>query len=239
MKMLNIFGLAMLLATTLYSAVVSATPGIEGQWQCQMGYQGNTAGAGTISFDKNGQCVMGGQPFSYKLLDGKTLQISNGTATDSYTYKLGKDKLELSYRDGSTFDCTRQASSSTPGGLLNQSGRGQPQTGGNEWQVQGTFCHYSGSSSYGSSYSSTSRISFDGQGHWSMGSESSFSGDAGSAYSGGGVDSSGTYRVNGRQIIYATNSGEQGVARVNMQQNDGRITEIYVGEDLYSPSLCN
>jgi hypothetical protein len=72
-----------------------------------------------------------------------------------------------------------------------------------------------------------------------MGSESSFSGDAGSAYSGGGVDNSGSYRVNGRQIVYTTNSGEQGIATVNMQQNDGHITEIYLGQDLYSPSLCN
>jgi hypothetical protein len=182
---------------------------------------------------------MGGQPFSYKLLEGNTLQISNGSATDTYNYKLGKDKLQLSYRDGSTFDCTRQSAGSKPGGLLNRSGTGQTQTGGNEWQLRGTFCHYSGSSSYGSSYSSTSSITFDGQGRWSMGSESSFSGDAGSAYSGGGVDNSGTYRVNGRQVIYTTASGEQGVARVNMQQNDGRITEIYVDQDLYSPSLCN
>ena len=239
MQMLNTFGLTLLLATTSFPVGVTAATSIEGEWQCVMGYQGNTAGSGMISFDKNGQCIMGGQPFSYQLLEGNTLQISNGSATDSYTYKLGKDKLQLSYRDGSTFDCTRQAAGSKPGGLLNRSGAGQPQSGGNEWQLRGTFCHYSGSSSYGSSYSSTSRITFDGQGRWSMGSESSFSGDAGSAYSGGGVDNSGTYRVNGRQVIYTTASGEQGVARVNMQQNDGRITEIYVDQDLYSPSLCD
>jgi hypothetical protein len=240
MRMSNLFGLVVILATTSYTVVVVAdSTNIEGQWQCLSGYQGNTAGSGMVSFDKNGQCIIGGQPFTYKLLEGNTLQISTGSATDSYTYKLGKDKLQLSYRDGSTFDCTRQAASSTPDGLLNQSGKGQPQAGNNEWQLQGTFCHYSGSSSYNSSYSSTSRITFDGRGHWSMGSESSFSSDAGSAYSGGGVDNSGVYRINGRQVIYATNSGEQGVATVNMQQNDGRITEIYVGEDLYSPSLCN
>jgi hypothetical protein len=231
--------LAILLAALPHVGAYAATANIQGQWQCQMTYQGASIGAAAISFDKSGQCVMGGQSYNYRLLAGNTLQISNGDATDSYTYRLEKNKLQLSYQDGSTFDCSRQAPSTTPGGPLGKPGVSQPQSGGNEWQLQGTFCHYSGSSSYGSSYSSTSSITFDGQGHWSMGSESSFSGDAGSAYSGGGVDNSGSYRVNGRQIVYTTNSGEQGIARVNMQQSDGHISEIYVGQDLYSPSLCN
>ena len=182
---------------------------------------------------------MAGQPFSYKLIAGNTLQISSGSASDSYTYLLEKDKLKLSYRDGSAFDCVKQSASAAPGGLLQMPGKSQSQSSGSEWQLQGVFCHYSGSSSYSSSYSSTSRISFDGRGRWTMGSESSFSGDAGFAYGGGGVDNSGSYRISGKQVFYTTNSGEQGVLRVNMQQNDGSITEIYLGEDLYSPSLCN
>lgn len=217
----------------------SAEHAIAGQWRCQMSYMGDSTDSGMFSFDKSGQCVMGGQTFSCKLLSGNKLQISNGSATDSYTYSVDKDKLKLSYHDGSVFDCTKQSASAAPGGLLQKPAKAQQEKSGNEWQLQGTFCHYSGSSSYGSSYSTTSRISFDGQGHWNMGSESSFSGDAGSAYSGGGVDNSGTYRVTGGRVIYSTSSGEQGVVTVNMQQNDGRITEIYLGQDLYSPSLCN
>jgi hypothetical protein len=239
MQMANLLGSAMLLATMSYSFGVAAGTDIEGQWQCLMGFQGNSAGSGIISFNNNGQCVIGGQAFTCKLLDSNTLQISDGNATDSYTYKLGKNTLELRYRDGSTFDCTRRMSSAAPGGLMGKSGTTQAHAGGNEWQLRGTFCHYSGSSSYGSSYSSTSRITFDGQGRWSMGSESSFSGDAGSAYSGGGVDNSGSYTITGKQVLYTTSTGEQGIARINMQQNDGHITEIYVDNDLYSPSLCN
>ena len=240
MKNIKLPGTFFLLAISVSGTdLLAEQTTIEGQWQCLVSYQGYTTGSGIVSFDKSGQCLMGGQPFSYELLADNTLQISKGNVSDTYTYHLEKDRLKLSYRDGSGFDCEKQSASSVPGGLLKMDDKSQPQTGGNEWQLQGVFCHYSGSSSYSSSYSSTSRITFDGQGRWSMGSESSFSGDAGSAYSGGGVDNRGTYSVNGGQIMYTTNSGEQGVLRVNMQQSDGHITEIYLGEDLYSPSLCN
>jgi hypothetical protein len=241
MKIIRLSRVAVLLAiSSAVTSALAAKSTIEGQWQCQMSYLGSAAGSGVISFDNNGQCVMGGQPFSYKLLGGDTLQLSNGSATDSYTYGIEKDKLKLTYRDGSVFDCTKLPGSAAAGGLLQMPGKPQQQAAGNEWQLQGAFCHYSGSSSYvtGTSYSSSSRIVFDGRGHWSMGSESSFSGDVGSAYSGGGVDNSGTYRISGGLVTYTTRNGEQGIARVNMQQNDGRITEIYVGQDLYSPSLC-
>jgi hypothetical protein len=241
--MINIKQLSLaLFLTTSFTAtnLLAAKPSIVGQWQCQMSYMGNNMGAAAVSFDSNGQTVMGGQPFSYTL-QGNSLQISNGAASDSYTYQLNDNKLTLSYRDGSVFDCNRQASAAGPGGLLQMGGsqKQSAQAAGNEWQLNGTFCHYSGSSSLDSSYSTTSRIYFDGQGRWSMGSESSFSSNAGSGYSGGGVDNSGSYRINGGQVLYTTSAGEQGVARVNMQQRDGRITEIYVGDDLYSPGLCN
>jgi hypothetical protein len=239
-KRYSIAGAWILLAVSLSAAdALAENAAIVGKWQCQMTYQGTTAGSGLVSFDNNGQCMMGGQPFSYQLLAGNVLQISNGSASDTYNYRLENGRLKLSYRDGSAFDCVKQSADAPPGGLLQMQGNTRSQSDGNAWQLRGTFCHYSGSSSYGSSYSSTSRISFDGRGHWTMGSESSFSGEAGSAYSGGGVDNSGTYRINGGQVFYTTSNGEQGVARVNMQQSDGRITEIYVGEDLYSPSLCD
>jgi len=228
-------GLLASLTAISFTEANAGSENILGQWQCQVSFQGSGVGVGTISFDQNGQCVIGGQRYSYKLQDS-TLQISNGYTSDSYTYQLSGDKLRLNYHDGSAFDCSRQDA----GGLLNLPGSGtRQQGGGNEWMLSGTFCHYSGSTSFDSSYSSASRINFDGNGNWTMGSESSFSSDAGSAYSGGGIDDAGTYSVSGRQIFYATRGGEQGVATVNMQQNDGRITEIYVGEDLYSPSLCN
>lgn len=109
----------------------------------------------------------------------------------------------------------------------------------NAWQLNGTFCHYSGSSSYGSSYSHTEMITFNGQGRWTMGSQSTFSSNAGSGYSGNGNAGTGLYLIEGNKVLYQTAEGEQGAAQVNMQQSDGRITEIYVDGELYSPSLCD
>jgi hypothetical protein len=121
------------------------------------------------------------------------------------------------------------------GGYGNQ-GYGN-QGGGNEWQVQGRFCTYGGSSGGGSSYSRTGWAQFDGQGNFSYGSESSFSSGAGMGY-GGGPGGGGRYRVQGNVVLLQFSDGSQGQARVNMQQNDGRITELYYGSDLYSPALC-
>lgn len=234
--LLSMFGL---MVTSIAAPEVSASDtSIVGQWNCQMSFHGFPTGAVELNFKNNGQCQIGNRQFNYTLANN-TLQISIANTSDYYNYQLDKDILQLNYRDGSTFHCVRQASSSAPEGTVNTPNKTQSQTAGNEWQLKGTFCHYSGSSSYNSSYSSTSKIVFDGQGHWSMGSESSFSGSAGSAYSGGGIDNSGTYRIAGSQIFYTTRNGDQGVARVNMQQRDGRITEIYLGKDLYSPTLCN
>ena len=108
------------------------------------------------------------------------------------------------------------------------------------WRLQGNFCSYSGSSSSysGTSYSSTSKIYFDGQGQWSMSSESSFSGTVGAYYNNQGSDESGRYVVNGNQIFYQTNTGEQGIAYVHNKSGDGRITEIKVDGTLYAPALC-
>jgi hypothetical protein len=107
----------------------------------------------------------------------------------------------------------------------------------NNWQLQGTFCSWSGSSYGSSSYSNTKYISFDGQGRWTYGESSSYSGGSG-MYAGQGGQDSGTYRVQGNVIYYKTNYGEQGAAQVHMRQNNGRITEIMVDGQLYSPSLC-
>ena len=224
---------------------LAADSDIEGRWQCVMNYQGSTAGSMMISFNKNGRGSMGSQPFSYRLLDSKTLQIGNGTSSDQYSYHLNRDTLWMKYRDGSTFDCKKQLPEVLPGGLLQAPGtatglQAGPGTG-NEWQLQGTFCYWSGSSSYssGASYSRSAHISFDGRGNWYYGgAESAFSGNAGQAYSGGGGER-GRYRINGDQILYTSNSGEQGMARVNMRQGDGRITEFYLDNELYSPSLCD
>jgi hypothetical protein len=117
----------------------------------------------------------------------------------------------------------------------------QPVGSGQEYLLQGTLCSWSGSSSgYGnSSYSSSTRVYFDGQGNFSYSSESSFSGDAGIAYGGNqGAGNGGTYRVVGNQVQLQFNDGTTGVAQINMQQDDGRITELMYEGTLYATGLC-
>ena len=223
---------------------LSAQSSMVGSWQCQMSMSGLPLGAGLLSFNHNGKATMGDTPFDYQVLQGGLIRLQDQSGYNDYAYKLSGDNLEMSYSDGAKFVCRRTSQAegtmtrnNMPGGNNNQAG------GQSAWQLQGTFCSWSVSSSYYSSsdyssYSSTQRITFDGRGRWSFGSESSFSSNAGLAYSGGDGGESGLYQVNGNQILYRTNSGEQGIAQVKMQQNNGQITEIMVDGTLYSPALC-
>lgn len=89
-------------------------------------------------------------------------------------------------------------------------------------------------------YEHTEWIRFDGRGNWAYGSEASFSGTEGLFYSGNqGAEMTGRYRIQGNQIYYQSNSGEQGVAQVHFRQPDGRITEIMVDGKLFATSLCD
>ena len=109
---------------------------------------------------------------------------------------------------------------------------------GQNWQLQGSYCTWSGSSYGSSSYSHTKYINFDGNGRWTFGETSSYSGSNG-MYAGQGGDNSGTYQVKGNIIYYMTDSGERGNAQVYVRQNSGMITEIKVNGQVYAKSLCN
>lgn len=109
--------------------------------------------------------------------------------------------------------------------------------------LQGMFCSYSG----GSPASWTSRVSFDGRGHCSSGSETNYGGqinDQGGNntawYAGtqGGGSGGGTYRVQGNNVT-ATIGGETYNCVVTMRQGGGRITEFKCGSTLYSMGMCN
>ena len=232
-------------------------PSVVGSWQCQFSMTGVPLGGGPVSFGADGRATVGGNPFAYQLLPGNLLRLQDATGANDYNYQLVDPQLTMTYGDGSAFTCTRGVAAATPpayGGRQpaydqgaergGQPAYGQQGSGGNTWQLQGTFCHWGGSSNYYSSsdyssYSSTQRISFDGRGRWAFGSETSFTSDVGNyASGGGGADNSGTYRVAGNQIQYQTAAGEQGVAQVKIRQNDGRITEILVDGDLYAPAVC-
>lgn len=126
-----------------------------------------------------------------------------------------------------------------PGGLGHPGQPGGMAAGGQEHLLQGRLCSYSGSSSSSSSYSRTGWAQFDGRGNFTYGSEASFSSGAGLYHSGGGnADGGGTYRVMGKQIQLMFSDGSTGVAKVVMQQNSGRITEVMYEGTLYAVGLC-
>lgn len=219
------------------TTVQATPPDLAGEWQCRMSYFGMTGDPAAIEFTADGSALVNSQPFSYVLLPGNVLRLSDAGGASDYLYEIAGDRLQLRYADGSSFECVRSGGERPSPSTSRNPAPGQ--ASGSEWQLQGSYCHWSGSSSSysGSSYSSTRRLTFDGQGRWSHGSESSFSGSAGSAYGSGGGEG-GSYRVQGERILYATDAGEQGVATVNMRQDDGRITEIMLDGELYAKSLC-
>jgi hypothetical protein len=111
--------------------------------------------------------------------------------------------------------------------------------GGQEHQLQGWFCHWSGSSGGGSSYSHTTRAFFDGQGSFRYGSESSFSSGSGLGYGADGASRNvGTYRVSGNQVYLTFSDGTTEVALVHNRGADGTITELIYDGDLYAAPLC-
>lgn len=143
---------------------------------------------------------------------------------------------------------TRQADA-PQGGLAGQGQgsipgpMGQPQMpsrpGGQEHFLQGRLCSYSGSSNSSSSYSRTGWAYFDGKGKFTYGSEASFSSGSGLYHSGGGnADGGGSYRVIGNQIQLMFSDGSTGLAKVVVQQNNGRITEVMYEGTLYAAGLC-
>ncbi|MFQ5561397.1 MAG: hypothetical protein ACE5FU_12560 [Nitrospinota bacterium] len=212
----------------------------EGNWKCMISAFGMSGISTAVTFGPSGAARVGNRTFTYSILPGKILTLMDGSGIDEYKFEFSGDALVLTYSDGSVLNCERTA---RKGEFENKPAKNVapgPSKSGQEWQLYGTYCHWSGSSSYstGSTYSTTNSISFDGKGRWEFGSESSFSSDAAMGYSGGGKES-GSYSVQGNHITYKTSTGEQGTARVNMRQNDGRISEIYVNGKLYSPELCN
>lgn len=215
---------------------------IVGSYNCTMSLMGWPVNQGIITFDTSGKVNISGNEFEYVLNGKNNLRLRDISGSYNYEYSIDGDKLVMNYSDGTVFTCQKQ-NNIAPGRSVPQIPNSEPnRSAGGEyssqsnWQLQGSFCTWSGSSGGGSSYSSSKNITFDGRGAWQMSSSSAYSG-GGLAYQSGPVDS-GSYRVQGQIIYYTTSSGEQGTAKVNIQQRDGRITEIYIGGELYSTSLC-
>jgi len=104
--------------------------------------------------------------------------------------------------------------------------------------LNGMLCNWSGSSGSSSSYSSTRKLFFDGQGNYQFGREGSFSGDDGLAYSGDPNVETGTYRVGESTVTLYNQSGQTYEFQIKIRENNGTITCIEYEGALYSTTLC-
>jgi hypothetical protein len=220
----------------------TASTALTGDWQCT-----SMLGASTLSFASDSRLVMDGQSYSYSL-GQDVIHIQGMLGVSDYSYQLSGNDLLLVYPIGLKLQCRKSdggVASGRPGYGGGQpgvsgGGAGRAQTSGQERQLRGTLCSYSGSSSsYGSysSYSTTKWAKFDGQGRFTYGSESSFQSSDG-IYANPGGSQGGRYKVNGDRVQLFYDEGGSDFATVSMRQNSGQITELKYGGDLYATSLC-
>lgn len=186
----------------------------------------------SLRFKNENELIYDGE-LSYYAASANIIRIQEDYGFVDYPYVIQNGQLKIQFPDGSVAVFTRQ--SSTQKTQPAQSTQSYSSSNG---QLRGWLCSWSGSSGSYSSYSSTTNVYFDGNGRFTVRSESSFSGDAGQAYSGGGGGESGSYSVNGSQITLIFQDGSRGVAQVKMQQNSGQITEIMYNGTLFATGLC-
>jgi hypothetical protein len=201
-----------------------------------------------MEFREGNVAVFDGETSRYALTDD-AIQVETEFGVIEYPYKLEGNSLVLMFPGGFQVPCTKiKCGAGDRSVLEEQQGAGERSErpaeremsgGGNAHLLQGMFCHWSGSSSSysGSSYSHSLRVSFDGQGHFTTGSEASFDNPSGLGYGSGG-GSGGTYRVVGDQVQLNFGDGSTGVATVYNRAGDGTISELMYDGDLYAPQLC-
>lgn len=185
----------------------------------------------TLEFQSD-RLIYDGETMLYQLVDPNIIRVQEDGSFTNYSYVLQNGRLTIIYPDGNYEIFTRSSSQK-----MTTPKESTPK--GNVALLRGWLCYWSGSSSSYSSYSSTSKVYFDGRGNFAVSGEASFSGDAGSAYSGGGVDERGTYSIQGNKVILKFQDGSTGSATINMQQYDGSITELMYNGYLYATKLCN
>ena len=205
----------------------TSSPSLTGKWIYR-----STGGDVELEFVSGSQLVFNGQSTSYQLKQG-IIQAMGDYGWIDYPYTITQGQLVITFPDGTQVPFTR---ASTP--AVSQGDGRQPSGSGSAWQLQGSYCYWSGSSGSYSSYSRTEKISFDGNGNFIYGSEGSFSSDAGMAYSGDPNKDRGTYRIESGIVYLRFPSGETITVEIALRENDGRITALKYQGKLYSPSLC-
>jgi hypothetical protein len=209
-----------------------------GSWQCQ-----GKSGASSLIFESQSRLVFNGDAANYRLVHN-AIRVQQDDDPIDYPYFFKGNTLLVTFPNGSRIQCRKTITPQSGSGKKDVSGNNETdgsKTGaGNEWQLRGMLCNWGGSSSSTSSYSRSTRVSFDGRGIFRSSSESSFSSGSGSTYSGDrNPANSGTYRVVGNKVSLTFSNGSTGIAQVHMRQSSGVITELMYGGKLYATGLCD
>lgn len=191
-----------------------------------------------LEFITDNQLSFNGETISYQLKEG-IIQAMGDYGWIDYPYTISQNNLTVTFPDGTQIPFSRAGSASVNQQNENQlATTGQPPAAGAVWQLRGALCSWSGSSNDYSSYSRTQKIVFDGQGNFQFGTESSFSGDAGMAYSGNPNVQTGTYSIGDRTVTLRFQDGNVYEVGINMRQDNGMITELMYNGTLYATGLC-
>lgn len=211
---------------------------LAGKWMFQ-----SQQGQLTLEFLSSNQLVFNGETTTYQMKEG-VIQAMGDYGWIDYPYTLQQGRLTITFPDGTQIPFVRTTSmpaqqDMNQQGMYQQGMNQQANAGGQVWQLRGTLCMWAGSSDSNSGYSRTEKISFDGQGNFTYGKESSFSSDAGIAYGSNPNVQRGTYSVEERYVILKFQTGETYKVEINMRQDNGMITELMYNGQLYATALCD
>lgn len=199
-----------------------------GHWQCQ-----SDEGQLLLEFQSANRLIFDGEPNRYSLQPG-IIVVEEEFGPVPYPYVLQGDKLTVQFPDGDALRCMRAAARrAAPAAPAKPPAAG----GGSNAQLKGRLCNWGGSSSSSSGYYRITSMVFDGAGGVVYSSEATFGSDAGGYYGKSG-GTPGSYQVSGDTVQIRLQDGGTTTARVNMRQNDGRITELMINNQLWAGALC-
>jgi hypothetical protein len=199
-----------------------------GKWFFQ-----NHEGQMVLEFLQGNQLIYNGVSTRYQLKPG-IIQAMEDYGWVNYPYTLSQGTLTITTPEGIQIPFTKTASSLA----TSQSVAAHSTGGGQAWQLRGSLCYWTGSTTSYSTYSRTERLAFDGQGNFAFSSEGGFSSDAGLIQSNDPNVYKGTYRIEGDYVYLYFRTGAVSKTKIYMRQNDGRITELMYKDKLYAAGLC-
>lgn len=222
-RVLKVCPLFMLPILWASAPVYAGGANLTGSWDCQ-----GQDGAAQLEFKSQNQLLFMGEAVNYTLTEG-SIRVEQDYGTVDYPYTLKGNTLSVSFPDGSRLQCGRSEKKNR---------QDRAEASGGEHLLRGTFCHWSGSTAYSSSYSRSTRATFDGQGRFHYGSETAMNAKEGIAYA-ANPSTSGRYKVKGDSVYLTFGDGTAAAIKINNRAGDGSITELMYGKDLYAPGLCD